>query len=58
VSREADSIVVISEDAQKRIRERYRLVDHNHFIYALDLSEDAGRTFGPVSLEMTMTRVE
>jgi len=58
VSREADSVVVISEDAQTRIRERYRLVDLNHFIYALDLSQDAGRSWGPVSLEMTFTRVE
>ena len=33
VSREADSVVVISEDAQTRIRERYRLVDQNHFTY-------------------------
>jgi len=58
VSREADSVVVISEDAQTRIRERYRVVDQNHFIYALDLSQDAGRSWDPVSLEMTFTRVE
>ena len=36
VSREADSVVVISEDAQLRIRERYRLVDQNHFTYTMD----------------------
>lgn len=58
LSREADSVVVISEDVQTRIRERYRLVDQNHFTYALDLSRDAGRSWDPVSLEMTMTRVE
>ena len=58
VSREADSVVIISEDAQTRIRERYRLVDQNHFIYALDLSQDAGQSWDPVSLEMTFTRVE
>lgn len=58
VSREADSVVVISEDAQKRIRERYRLVDQNQFTYTLDQSQDAGRSWDPVSIEMTMTRVE
>jgi hypothetical protein len=58
VSREADTVVVISEDAQTRIRERYRLVDQNHFTYTLDLSQDAGRSWDPVSIEMTMTRVE
>ena len=58
LSREADSVVVISEDAQVRIRERYRLVDQNHFTYTSDLSQDAGRSWDPVSIEMTMTRVE
>jgi hypothetical protein len=58
VSREADSVVVISEDAQVRIRERYRLVDQNRFTYTLDLSQDAGRSWDAVSIEMTMTRVE
>ena len=58
MSREADSVVVISEDAQTRIRERYRLVDQNQFTYSLDQSLDAGRSWGPVSIEMTMTRVE
>jgi hypothetical protein len=58
VRREDNGVVVISEDAQKRSRVRYRLVDQNRFTYALDLSEDAGRSWGPVSLEMTMTRVE
>ena len=58
VSREADSVVVVSEDAQLRIRERYRLVDQNHFTYTMDQSKDAGRSWDPVSIEMTMTRVE
>jgi hypothetical protein len=58
LSREADSVVVISEDAQLRIRERYRLVDQNHFTYTSDLSQDAGRSWDPVSIEMRMTRVE
>ena len=58
VSQEADSVAVISEDAQTRIRERYRLVDQNHFTYTTDLSQDAGRSWDPVLIEMTMTRVE
>ena len=58
VSREADSVVVISEDAQLRIRERYRLVDQNHFTYTMDQSKDEGRSWDPVSIEMMMTRVE
>jgi hypothetical protein len=58
VSREVDSVVVISEDAQTRIRERYRLVDQNQFTYTLDQSQDAGRSWDPVSIEMTMTRLE
>jgi hypothetical protein len=58
VTREADSVVVISEDGQTRSRERYRLPSQNRFIYTLELSRDAGRTFDPVALEMTFTRVE
>jgi hypothetical protein len=58
VSREADSVVTISEDGQTRIRERYRLVGHDQFTYAIDLSRDAGRSWEPVSLEMSFTRVE
>lgn len=58
VSREADSVVVISEDGQTRSRERYRLPSQNQFIYTLEMSRDAGRSFDPVALEMTFTRIE
>jgi hypothetical protein len=58
VSVAADAIAVISEDAHTRIRESYRLVDPRHFTYSTDLSRDAGLTWDPVSVEMTMTRVE
>jgi len=58
VSREADSVVVISEDGQTRSRERYRLPSKDQFIYTLELSRDAGRSFDPVALEMTFMRVE
>jgi hypothetical protein len=58
VSVEADAIVIISEDAQTRIREYYRVTDQNHFTYSMDMSDDEGRTWGPVLVEMTMARVD
>jgi hypothetical protein len=58
VSQDAGTIVVISEDAQTRIRESYRIVDQNHFTYIMDMSRDGGRSWEPVMFEMPMTRVE
>ena len=58
VSRDGETIVVISEDAETRIRENYRVLDRNHVTYTTELSRDAGRTWGPILVEMTMTRVD
>jgi hypothetical protein len=58
VSVDTHTIVVISEDAQTRIRENYRVADQNHFTYSTDMSHDGGRSWDPVSIEMTMERVE
>jgi len=58
VSLDASTIVIISEDGQTRIRERYRVVDQNHFTYETDMPRDAGRSWEPVWVEMTMTRVD
>src|ERR1700728_1972215 len=58
VSVDASTIVVISEDAQTRIRERYRVEDQNHFTYSTDMSRDGGRTWDAVLVEMTMARVD
>jgi hypothetical protein len=58
VNVDAGTIVVISEDAQTRIRERYRVADQNHFTYSTDLSRDEGRSRDAVLVEMTMTRVD
>ncbi len=58
VSVDADTVVVISEDAQTRIRESYRVTDRNHFTYSMTMSDDGGRTWGPAQIEMTMTRVD
>jgi hypothetical protein len=58
VSLHAGTIVVISEDAQTRIREYYRVTDRNHFTYSTDMSRDGGRSWDAVLIEMTMTRAE
>lgn len=57
VSKDADSVVVVSEDGKTRIRERYRVPDSNHFSYSTDLSHDGGKSWAPATLEMTMTRI-
>ena len=58
VSQNASSVVVVSEDGEKRIRENYRVDDRNHFTYTLDGSSDGGRTWDPVLFEIAMTRIE
>lgn len=58
VTLEAGAIVVISEDAQTRIRESYRVVDQNHFTYGMDMSRDGGRSWDLLLVEMTMMREE
>lgn len=58
VSVDAGTIVIISEDAQTRIREYYRVTGREHFTYSMDKSDDGGRTWDPVLVEMTMTRVD
>ena len=57
VSLDAGSIVVISEDGQTRIRERYRMPDPNHFTYSTDISRNGGRSWEAVALEIAMTRM-
>lgn len=56
VSVDAGTVVVISNDAQTNIRERYRMVDQNRFTYTTDMSKDGGRSWDGVLVEMTMTR--
>jgi hypothetical protein len=56
VSVEADAVVVISEDGASRIREQYRVLDDDHFTYAMDMSRDGGSTWDPVSVQLSMTR--
>lgn len=56
LSRNADALIVVSEDGQTRIREQYRVIDPDHFTYSTQLSTDGGQSWEPVSLELTMTR--
>jgi hypothetical protein len=58
LSVDADTIIVISEDAQTRIRENYRVVDQSHFTYTMDTSRDGGNSWEPVSVEMKLARAE
>jgi len=58
VSLDAGTVIVISEDGQTRIREFYRVTDQNHFTFSTDLSHDEGRSWDPVAVEITLTRVE
>lgn len=57
VKLDGGTVVVVSEEGQTKIREYYRVPDQNHFIYSTNMSHDGGRTWDPVALEMTMTRV-
>jgi hypothetical protein len=58
VSQDGDTVIVISEDGQTRIREFYRVVDRSRFIFSTDMSRDEGRSWEPIWVEMTMTRAE
>jgi hypothetical protein len=57
VAVEAGDILVISEDGESRIRERYRVLGNDHFTYATELSRDGGRSWEPVMVQLSMTRV-
>lgn len=54
--REDNTVVVISEDGSRRIRENYQLLDPNHFTYSTDASADSGRSWGEVSLRVSLER--
>jgi hypothetical protein len=59
VSHAGDAIVIVGKDADTLIREHYRpSQDHKKFTYSMDSSKDGGRTWSPVSVEMTMTRID
>jgi hypothetical protein len=58
VTRKSETVIVVSEDGQSRIREYYRVTDQNHFTYSMDMSRDEGRTWDAPVFEIAMERVE
>ncbi|MGH8218359.1 MAG: hypothetical protein ACREUT_07325 [Steroidobacteraceae bacterium] len=58
VRRNGDTVAVISEDGQMKIRENYRVPDQSYFTYSTDASHDGGRTWDAVSIEISLERVE
>lgn len=56
VSQAGDTVVVVSEDGDTRIREHYRVESPNRFTYSTDMSQDGGKTWDAPMLEMTLTR--
>jgi hypothetical protein len=58
VKQDGVTVVVISEDGQSRIRERYQVTDANHFTYSTEMSRDEGRTWDAPMYEMTLEKVE
>lgn len=58
VTHDAGSVAVIAEDAETQFRETYQVPDQNHFTYTAHMSSDRGRTWGPLLVEMTFTRIE
>lgn len=58
VGLQEDTVVVVSEDGERRIREHYRVVDRSTFLYSTAMSPDAGRSWDTALIEMAMTRVD
>jgi len=58
VQREGNTVVVISGDGEMRIRENYRHADETHFTYSTASSLDGGQTWGEISIEVSLERVE
>ncbi len=58
VSHQADGPVVTSADGQAQFRETYRVTDKDHFTYSAESSKDGGRTWDPVSIQISMVRAE
>jgi len=58
VQREGNTIMVISADGESRIRENYLHTDQTHFTYSTANSRDGGQTWGEISMEVSLERVE
>ena len=58
VTKDGGAVAVIGEDAETQFQETYRVLDPSHFTYTAQRSSDGGRTWGPVLIEMSFTRIE
>jgi hypothetical protein len=58
VEEDGSTVVVTSVSDESISRELYRVIDDDSFVYTIDLSNDAGRTWNRGSIEFTMHRVE
>ena len=58
VSVDGKSVTVISEAPDMWSRETYRVESRDYFVYTLELSKDAGRSWAPPQIEMPLSRKE
>jgi hypothetical protein len=58
VEKDGSTVVVTSISDESISREFYRVIDDDSFVYTIDLSNDAGKTWNRGSIEFTMNRVE
>jgi hypothetical protein len=58
VTVDGQTVTVSSETPEMSIREHYLVPDRDHFVYRLDVSTDAGRSWNEGHMEMTFRRVE
>jgi hypothetical protein len=58
VTREGDSVLVVAQDGEQRIRERFTPLGRDRFTYVTELSRDGGRSWDPPVFEMTLMRAE
>jgi hypothetical protein len=58
VRQEGDAVVVISEEGDTRIRETYQVGGRDRFTYAMELSQDAGKSWQPPPFVLSLTRLE
>lgn len=58
VELDGNSVAVISEDGQLRIREDYKPTGASHFAYSIQLSHDGGQGWEAPSIEISFDRVD
>jgi hypothetical protein len=58
VETDGTTVIVVSESGQSIIREYYRVLGEDRFVYSLDLSNDGGETWNEGSIEFTMRRAD